>query len=242
MLAKEVPALCFDCHSAQDPGLVRKHWGISLASVDCGSCHDPHASTAPALAHAIAHDPYVDGDCSDCHDKVGDTPDGEMQLCFGCHPGMGEDVKTSGLHKPLSEDRPCTVCHEPHTAPQAKLLPVERDRLCGRCHEEILAGLSTSVHAHPAQSTGTCSVCHDPHFNTDEENVSLADRRCASCHPFQDHVMHPMGPDVIDPRTNAALRCASCHYPHGSDHEYILRDDPSGPLCVGCHPDKIRTK
>jgi predicted CXXCH cytochrome family protein len=190
----------------------------------------------------MTHEPYADGDCGACHEGANHVVSDERELCFDCHPGMGEDVKTMGLHQPLNGDKPCTVCHEPHTAPQGKLLPVERDRLCGSCHDTIQEQLSTATYSHPAQSTGTCSICHDPHFASEEGTFSLAERRCAACHPFQDHVMHPMGPDIPDPRAEGPLGCASCHDPHGSEHEYSLQDDPNGPLCVACHTDKIRTR
>ena len=92
------------------------------------------------------------------------------------------------------------------------------------------------------QSTGTCSVCHDPHLGSTEGVKSLAEQRCERCHPFKDHVVHPMGAGVIDPRDGGELGCLSCHDPHGSAHEYFLSEDPNGRLCVMCHTDKIRTK
>jgi predicted CXXCH cytochrome family protein len=242
-LVLEVPKLCADCHDLEAPRAVASHQGFPLGDADCGGCHNPHASDGATLSQSVLHPPYEDRECAACHDPATGAVDGpETTLCFGCHAGLGEELEKGALHEPLTGPASCTVCHEPHAAPAAMLLPMERDRLCGRCHEEVAGQVEEAAFSHPPQSTGTCSICHDPHQVRGEDGLNVAERRCASCHAFEDHIMHPMGGGLLDPRTQEPLGCVSCHSPHGSDHVDLLQDDPNGRLCVGCHTDKIRAR
>jgi predicted CXXCH cytochrome family protein len=241
-LVEALPGLCFACHDPVADQLPQNHNGMSLEGVDCTGCHDPHASNSKALAYDTVHEPYGDGDCGVCHEPgAGGHIANEKELCFGCHAGMAEDIEKAELHEPLTEGRTCSSCHGPHTAPQAKLLAEDQEGLCSGCHREVAESMAASAHSHPPQSTGACSACHDPHIVA-EEGRSVAEGRCASCHPFSQHVMHPMGSGVQDPRTGEELGCLSCHDQHGSEFEFMLLDDPNGRLCVACHTDKIRTK
>ena len=85
-------------------------------------------------------------------------------------------------------------------------------------------------------------VAPDAYFATPAGELSLAERRCESCHSFKNHVSHPMGDGFVDPRDGKRLGCAACHFPHGSEWEYFLQGDPNGKLCVTCHTDKIRAR
>jgi predicted CXXCH cytochrome family protein len=243
MLVKSVPGLCVDCHDVTKAGLGGKHGGIPFAESNCVGCHDPHASREPNLAYDTMHAPYAGGDCQDCHDSgTGAVLADQKALCYECHQGMGEDLKTVTLHQPLADERSCTVCHAAHAAPTANLLPVDRDKPCKACHGEQAGTISTATFVHPVQAEGTCSVCHDPHVVAYEGGRNLADRSCLRCHTTESHASHPMGDEVADPRGEGTVECASCHGPHGTEQEYFLLDDPNGRLCVGCHTDKIRSK
>jgi predicted CXXCH cytochrome family protein len=243
-LVESVPGLCFECHGPSSDEMKSNHRSMDLSGADCSSCHDPHASDVKGLLHRVVHEPFAKGRCVSCHETgTGIVPADQRGMCLECHPGMREDLKEAPLHDPLARgEDACTACHDPHTAPFAALMPAQRDQVCGRCHGEIVNGLAEAEFAHPPQSTGTCSICHDPHLASPEEGMSLAERRCNACHPFKDHVVHPMGDGVIDPLTGRELGCLSCHDQHGSDWEYFLSGDPSGRLCVMCHTDKIRSK
>jgi predicted CXXCH cytochrome family protein len=240
-MTEQVPSLCLGCHDVEKASTVQKHRGMPVAGADCIGCHAPHASDGRGLVHEIVHVPYADGDCSDCHGSTREVSvSDEKKLCIGCHPGIGEDVKTVALHQPLEGERPCSVCHEPHAASGTSLVPADRDGLCASCHPGQAESLKSSVYSHPAQSVGTCTICHDPHFTADDRGRRKVDRVCGTCHSSREHVAHPMGEGVPDPRGDGFVRCVSCHSPHGSDHEYVLLADPNGPLCIACHTDKIR--
>jgi predicted CXXCH cytochrome family protein len=242
-LVSPVPALCFDCHDGSSADLRSRHQGISLSGADCSACHDPHASQGSALMHEIVHPPYDEGDCASCHDAgTGAVPVAETGLCLECHPGFGEDLREGVLHAPLEEDASCTTCHQPHAARYESLLARSPDGTCAKCHGEVRDAFASADHFHPALEKGTCVICHDPHLVSLEDGTSIAEQSCRKCHSFKDHVMHPMGGDVEDPRTGGPLNCLSCHSPHGSAQEYFLTDDPKGRLCVACHTGKIRAR
>ena len=81
-----------------------------------------------------------------------------------------------------------------------------------------------------------CSICHEPH-QTERPSLLARDEQslCQKCHGSHADFGHPVGPNVIDPRTAAAVTCMSCHTPHASQHTAILTDNPSRALCVRCH-------
>ena len=86
-------------------------------------------------------------------------------------------------------------------------------------------------------------MCHDPHLAAvSGEPDAPREEACLACHSYSEHGDHPVGPEVIDPRTGGAMRCVSCHAPHGSGFAKFLTDDPGGRLCVDCHTDKLRQK
>ena len=58
---------------------------------------------------------------------------------------------------------------------------------------------------------------------------------CGECHEEAHNVTHPVGPDVIDPRTEAAVTCLSCHQMHGARFAQYLPLNPDMELCIQCH-------
>jgi predicted CXXCH cytochrome family protein len=67
--------------------------------------------------------------------------------------------------------------------------------------------------------------------------MSLGVETCSTerCHPTQGRFTHPVGKDIIDPRSGSSLDCSTCHNPMGSPEEYILRDGKDRDLCIKCH-------
>ncbi len=98
------------------------------------------------------------------------------------------------------------------------------------CHK----GISEHEFEHPAMEDG-CLTCHDQtesdHPKRAGTEFELTDEMpdlCYSCHdaPEENLNIHP------------ALEsgdCTTCHNPHGSDFETILRDENPGNLCFECH-------
>jgi len=150
-------------------------------------------------------------------------------------------MKLEVPHAPLLSEKSCATCHSPHTSKRAPLLRASQEVVCGTCHQDKVESIQTSAHTHPKQKGGTCTSCHDPHgYEQGGTEVELVTRSCLKCHSYREHTDHPMGGDVLDPRTSQPLLCTSCHNPHGSEYRKFMADDPSGRLCVQCHTDKIR--
>ncbi len=94
------------------------------------------------------------------------------------------------------------------------------------CHNDVLSG--SVLHGPAAQKK--YDACHE---DTDwaAHLFTLTARRAelsAFCH-VQTHrsiVHEPV----------AKGDCTGCHDPHGSNHRFLLVDDPAGGLCFRCHP------
>ncbi|RMD48596.1 MAG: hypothetical protein D6830_06570 [Ignavibacteria bacterium] len=98
------------------------------------------------------------------------------------------------------------------------------------CH----TGINTHEYEHPAMEDG-CSTCHDGsisnhpqgkgnEFELNEEMPEL----CYQCHDAPDEKLN------VHPALESG-DCTTCHNPHGSDNETILRDENPGNLCFECH-------
>jgi predicted CXXCH cytochrome family protein len=240
-LKDEPKTLCIKCHGGDLSG---RHGGFVVAGSDCAGCHAPHASTAKGLPHAVSHAPFAAGKCGACHSgKTSALAQPQKTLCLGCHTLLGEQLAEQTPHGPLKGQESCTPCHTPHTAPVASLLPRPQIVVCGQCHEVQATANRDAAHRHPQVRDRNCTTCHDPHLvPAATGKASVAVEVCFNCHTYREHTDHPMGPDVLDPRTGLTMTCNSCHDPHGTAFPKFLRDDPGGKLCVGCHTDKLRAK
>lgn len=238
LLVKNVPDLCFGCHT-QDQNFQTVHKGYNLSKADCNTCHDPHASGSKGLLMANQHAPFKGGRCNDCH--TGGTQAGGSfaisgsvtELCLRCHSSIKAETKQD-YHKHLEGDASCTNCHNPHASNGTALLAADQKDLCVKCHFNNLPpkvrALSTT---HPGKD---CTTCHKPHGADNEKMLVTTDwELCRSCHPDVHKGTHPMGSDIIDPRTKGPLFCGSCHKMHGSEFKSYLPLNPDGDLCVQCH-------
>jgi predicted CXXCH cytochrome family protein len=104
---------------------------------------------------------------------------------------------------------------------------------CNSCHENI----SSKKNVHPAMDMD-CYICHLSPHEKEEPELSLMSEvpdLCYICH--QDNVTGK--PFRHEPA--AAGTCTSCHDPHASEHEKLLKADPR-ELCYGCHDKKAFSK
>ncbi len=105
--------------------------------------------------------------------------------------------------------------------------PTEPVTTCvtAECHQGTLSG--KILHGPVAQKK--CEGCH---LLTDATGhlfsyVVGQSKLCAFCHTQSNRTV------VHEPFAKGD--CTGCHDPHGSDHEFILLDDPAGTLCFRCH-------
>jgi predicted CXXCH cytochrome family protein len=127
-------------------------------------------------------------------------------------------------------------CHNPHAAPTTTLLAAEQKDLCLRCHFTGEKYKAKSREQYITHSGMDCSNCHTPHGGNDPRYLkSTGEDLCRGCHPNSHKGSHPMGGEVLDPRTKTTLVCTSCHQLHGADFKPYLPLDPERELCIQCH-------
>lgn len=126
----------------------------------------------------------------------------------------------------------CLSCHSPHAGRTATLL--RRDSpaaMCFACHDR--SKFEGKVRH---KVVDDCTTCHAPHGSANEGLLLEPQAElCASCHDAEKTHAHVTGAPAIDPRTGKTLRCTSCHSPHASDHESLLRQEKERKLCIQCH-------
>lgn len=152
--------------------------------------------------------------------------------CLTCHEGI---LQGRVRHRPAAEGE-CTTCHDP----ELRTLTLPAGELCLTCHAEVIPPGGRSPHDFFLQ--GECQVCHARHAS-DEPSLLIVDpiKVCESCHPDQrGGRSHPVGFGVTDPRTGTTMTCTStCHDPHSTPRDSLLRRLEGRELCWSCHPDKF---
>jgi predicted CXXCH cytochrome family protein len=205
-----------------------------MSKSDCRACHDPHAAGKKGLLRANQHSPFAGGDCNSCHTGTAFAIQGDVKsLCVKCHQGAKEFAKSAHHHN-LDDEASCKNCHNPHASDTGSLLAAKQQVLCMRCHfNEPVRKEKAAYLTHGGMD---CTECHLPHgadnpryFATDEIQL------CSRCHEDAHRVSHPVGPEVIDARTEKPVTCVSCHQLHGPDFDKYLPLDPSMDLCIQCH-------
>jgi predicted CXXCH cytochrome family protein len=169
--------------------------------------------------------------CSRCHAEL------EEEDCIRCHTGL---VNHNYLHSP-TEEGDCTSCHDTEGSP--KMIVMEDMRYnsgpCLECHSDLDDELLEAESVHPPVEEG-CLMCHDPHGSA---NPFLLAKKvidtCTYCHEDKTEGNHPVrghpleGPK--DPlRGGYQFSCASCHNPHASSEDVMLRE-PWMVMCSECH-------
>jgi predicted CXXCH cytochrome family protein len=232
LLAEGVPALCFKCHDNDAP-FQRAHQGFL-------ACHDPHSSTLAKLIMPNQHAPFKGNKCGTCHETKPGAAGFALvsdikSLCTRCHSAIRTESEKRYGHN-LSDERSCMNCHNAHASAGKSLLSGAQQTLCTGCHfkEDEYAGKPrASILTHDGMD---CTNCHTPHGADNARYLKSADvDLCAGCHERAHAASHPIGPEVIDQRTNEPVTCLSCHKLHGADYEPYLPLNPQMDLCIQCH-------
>lgn len=221
-LSSGQPDICYGCH---DKGMFTKKTVHAALMMGCGSCHNPHSTDSQKLLLA-------------------DMPG----LCFNCHDKKKFDGRT--VHPPVMGGM-CTSCHNPHSSDSAKLLLAGVPDLCFNCHDKTIF---SKKNVHSPVAGGMCLSCHGPHATNEmalltKKPVSV----CLDCHADivkKKHVItegrgHPVGlsakkgsaPKDDPARKGKEFYCGSCHNPHSSDANRLMRykADSTFALCINCH-------
>jgi len=229
LMRDNADTLCLSCHKRID--VNKKHKKFPKEAQGCLSCHAPHGSSRKGLIWDNVHVPF-EKDCQQCHKPgEGSVP---TTTCLACHEEVGKARQTIHHHLGGRHKNSCIVCHSPHAANNAHLLRGDQQEICFPCHQNIEKQMRDSLFSHPG--TKKCSDCHAPHgSNRPAMHWGDGNAICNRCHKTQGTFTHPVGENIIDPRTGLMVSCISCHTPMGSNYKYELKLSGSKDLCIQCH-------
>jgi len=266
LLASAPDKLCFTCHPiGRELGREQAHQPVEAGH--CTDCHNPHASNYegilvarqrelcfrchPSVASksgmAVQHAPFANDNCTGCHEPHGSDfrpllNNEQPELCYDCHPGISNQFAQPS-HHPVGVTLECGSCHDPHAAQYQGLLSAQNNDFCYECHGRIRTSFVQSDH-----DNRLCIRCHTPHGSNFAP--MLVDRNpdlCLQCHPSSQYDgptkaryknKHPVRPNHYDVNNESPLTCtSSCHNPHGSDKNHMLRyfSSPYDGGCLMCH-------
>lgn len=182
------------------------------------------------------HFSALEQSCATCHEGLPSSDDGASMKadCNVCHKSMSSGAVY--LHAP-AEMQECTGCHG--WSAEKKVVVVEKGvpGACFDCHGEKQTQVDNAKFPHPV--AGECLTCHSAH-GTDQKHIVKEDiyTLCISCHEGK-KVNHPVGRHPLrfaKLSETEEISCVSCHNPHGSEFETLLRG-PGGPMasCEACH-------
>lgn len=232
---------CFECHRTPSDSET-----AGSGSLACVECHREFAD------REVLHAGLTRKDCGVCHNRR--TNQAHMSAggpssnpCYGCHPDKIEKFDQEYIHGPVAGGS-CSVCHDPHGSKFKHSLINEQEVLCFSCHEFGREFKDMPIQHQPFL-TGHCEECHDPHA-TDNRWVltKSSEKLCFKCHKpdvgvFKNHI-HPYNVKPKDRNLSSVrlsesgtLECISCHDPHASRVEHLLRGNQQN-TCLGCHKEK----
>ena len=151
--------------------------------------------------------------------------------CESCHGPASLHAQSGGEVKPpyaFSSGRPQSASFG---AREAAGHGRETELLCFQCHIDVRGQFSLPSHHPVTEGKLTCIDCHSPHKRSNHmgsgASLLAENESCLRCHAAQ------RGPYVFE---HEALRegCASCHQPHGSVNDKLLRVRDSN-ACLKCH-------
>lgn len=196
---------------------------------------------ATLVAQQFMHPPSAQKQCEACHSLADEAAHRfqltakEPELCYQCHD---RPPAAAFQHGPVALGM-CTVCHNPHSAPQKFMLPEVGKNLCLTCHDEMAQHLRSVRVPHGAIDQNGCTPCHDPHradlrYQLKANGPDL----CLKCHRPIREIIETASVNHEPVTTDKA--CLNCHNPHGSDVPKMLTDVEMD-LCLSCHDKPMDT-
>ncbi len=161
------------------------------------------------------------------HGRAADsrTPFGGLQ-CEACHgPGGNHTARIRG-----DAVRPAM----PYFAPDSPASVTEHNEVCLGCHQQA-AGAGWPGSAHEQNDTA-CSDCHQVHARRDPAlQIATQTDVCLTCHKG---VQASLFKASSHPLRQGEMACGSCHSPHGSSGDHLLKKVDTNQTCFDCHAEK----
>ncbi len=182
------------------------------------------------------HNSALEQSCTTCHEGLPSADSGATMKadCASCHKTF---AGAEFLHAPV-EMKECESCHA-WSAEKKMIVGVKAPpELCYDCHQEKKEAVENSAFPHPVASD--CLTCHSAHgTNTKHQLKADVYTLCSSCHPDMT-VNHPVGKHPVRFAKNEVngeeVSCVSCHNPHGSANEHLLKVGGGRMMiCLECH-------
>jgi DmsE family decaheme c-type cytochrome len=173
-----------------------------------------------------------------------------QDTCLGCHDDRAYSTTRHGHgfnERTPAATRGCESCHGPAKAHAdtgdpdlmrsfAEMTAGEASATCTTCHNRATHALWDGSQ-HDQRNVG-CVSCHSVHAPQGAPQLQARDERalCASCHRPVTNRVHRFS---HMPVREGAMRCSSCHNPHGSQNVKLLRVGTTiDESCQSCHADK----
>jgi len=183
----------------------------------------------------LFHNSAAEQSCTACHDGLPSADSGASMKadCAICHKAIGS---ATYLHSPV-EMKECGSCHSWSVPKHAVVVEKGVPGVCYTCHTDKQAQVDSSRSIHPV--AGDCLTCHSQHGSEQKHNLKEdVYTLCTSCHEDQ-KLNHPVGRHplrFVKLKSGDELSCVSCHNPHGSENDHLLRFAGGGmEVCSQCH-------
>ena len=216
----------------------------------CLECHEDYDRSLASTPHRLNHKSSlheIEIGCVSCHQGASahlEDPDIEtisnpskllgpqiFKLCTQCHPAHSE-LDNYGFDAHSIQELNCADCHQVHGY-RTSLLLDDDAQFCFRCHEETKTQFAKSSNHPVLQQNITCLSCHRFTKRQDHNLAYDLDGSCRDCHPEQGGPF-PYEHEAVNAYSMEGSGCTSCHNPHGSGNNHLLRQ-PGNQLCQQCH-------
>jgi DmsE family decaheme c-type cytochrome len=192
--------------------------------------------------------------------KAGKDKEGYVgvEICQTCHQEVYDKLSKTAMGtlflkhpRTAGEKLGCETCHGPgteHVNSQGKTFggmvrftkgtptPVSvRSDVCLKCHQKR-ERLFWCGSIHETQGL-TCTSCHAVHTGPGMATPSqlahmTVEDTCAPCHKEQVRAEMKFS---HHPLREAKMNCASCHNPHGTTSDHLIKGLTNKELCFNCH-------
>ncbi len=233
---------CSACHTTFSEN-------VDSLTYDTG-CLDCHSSLKDKMKKHIKSDVRT---CITCHQQdsqfYGSSATEDTNLCYSCHTDKIGQFAQDFIHGPVAGGT-CTICHDPHGSQFDHNLVNPEQILCFSCHEDLEEDTKDKRVTHDPFKNGQCGACHDPHATSNKwVLVKNSEEVCLGCHNPDNKSMdwhsHPYNVKPkrklkinIELSKQGNLECISCHNPHATNSEHLLRINEEF-TCIGCHTDVL---
>jgi predicted CXXCH cytochrome family protein len=158
------------------------------------------------------------------------NPDAVKPTAESTGPAVKAVARVVTQHKPYADNN-CAACHRSTTGEIQEFS--EAYKQCVKCHPKVPQERRLM---HGPVAREACRWCHAPHEST--EPALLKDspiKVCSQCHDKQ--LLGDKPPEHVDGKTS----CVQCHFGHGGDARYFLKEQAPAATVPTSQPERSPT-